>query len=101
MGFLHDYLRTQHFCRVSEGSQLSRSGVATLFMWWAEKMPLKLGGHKNVSKKTWRAKFILIKTNNRDSLTLNIPLSTITANAANTMKDLLLIYKKICLKNRA
>ena len=36
---------------------------ATLFLWRAEKRSTKLGGHKNVSRKAWRAKFNLLKTN--------------------------------------
>ena len=58
--------------------------MVTLFMWRAEKLPQKLGGHKNVSKKAWRAKFTLIKTSNRASLIFNIPLSTIITS--NPMK---------------
>ena len=43
------------------------------------KQSQKLGGHKNVSKKAWQAKFNIVKHNNRASLTLSIPLSTIIA----------------------
>ena len=41
-------------------------------MWWAEKWLKQLGGHKNVSKIAWRAKFNLMKTQNRASLTLEL-----------------------------
>ena len=37
----------------------------------------KLGGHKNVSKNAWRAKFNLIKTHSGAKLTFNIPSSTL------------------------
>ena len=50
------------------------SGVAILFVWWAEKLP----------QKTWWAKLTLIKTNNRTSLILIIPLSAIITS--NPMK---------------
>ena len=44
-------------------------------------MHKKLGGHKKVPKKVWRAKFTLLEANKKASLILNIPLSTtITLN---------------------
>ena len=45
-------------------------------MWWAEKWLKQLGGHKNVSKIAWRAKFKLMKTQNRASLTWAHQIST-------------------------
>ena len=35
--------------------------MATLFVFWAQKLPQKLGKHKNVSNKAWREKFSLLK----------------------------------------
>ena len=55
----------------------SKPGVATLFVKGAEKI---LGGHKNLSKKAWRAKFNLKKSYLIANLTFNSPLSTINSS---------------------
>ena len=53
------------------------AGVATLFVWWAEKQPQKTWRAEKCVQNSLGAKFTLIKTNNGANLTLNIPLSTI------------------------
>ena len=70
------------------------SGVAILFVWWAEKLP---------QKTWWAQKYVQIslagkintykKTNNRASLILIIPLSTLITS--NTMKCNSSSYKSI------
>ena len=48
---------------------LPKPGVATLFVLRVEKQPQKICRPKNVSEKAYRAKFRLVKTHNRFSLT--------------------------------
>ena len=44
---------------------------------WAEKLPQKTWRAEEGVQKAWQAKFTIIETNNRASLTSNIPLSTV------------------------
>ena len=57
-----------------------------IFCETGRKTASKLGMHKNVSKKAGRLKFYLIKTKNRASLILNIPINTtIASNISNAI----------------